>query len=111
MGGFSKLGYKSISVDLASMRELSKRLRSDGEKLRSLMEKMTDDICQLGYKWEDDNYARFVLYYLDREGPVRYYRDFAQNQADWLDRAIPVYESLPGDIVARIDSILEDALL
>ena len=111
MGSFSKENYKRITVDLAAMRKLSARLRSDGDKYLSLINRMEDSIRKLGYDWEDDNYARFLLYYLDRDERVRPYDEFVPDQADWLDKAIPIYESLPGDITSKVAAVLDEVAL
>lgn len=107
----SSKGYKSITVDLSAMGKLSARLRSDGDKLLALINAMEKSIRDLGYDWEDDNYARFLLFYLDRDSWVRAYDDFVPDQADWIDRAIPIYEALPGDIQSRTAPILQEVLL
>lgn len=99
-------GYKLVKVDLNSMRSLSGRLRADGGKLKSLINSMVEDVRKVGFKWEDDNYARFLVYFLDRVERVLVYDEFVQDQADWLDKAMPDYESLPGDVEARIGAIL-----
>ena len=102
-------GYKSLTVDLASMRSLSKRLHEDGNKLEKLLLSLREDVRKVGYDWEDDNYARFLLYFLDRLSRPLSYHDFVQDQAEWLDKAIPDYESLPGDVEARVGKVLSEA--
>ena len=99
-------GYKSIQVDLSAMSSLSRRLRDDGDKLAALMNSMVEDVRKVGYDWEDDNYCRFLLYFLDRIERVLTYDNFVELQADWLDKAIPVYASLPDDILARTGNVL-----
>lgn len=102
-------GYKLVSVDLAAMRSLSQRLRSDGDKLEKLLLSLQEDVRKVGFDWEDDNYAKFLLYFLDRLDRPLGYHDFAQDQAGWIDEAIPIYESLPGDIEAGVGKLLDEA--
>lgn len=102
-----KTNYERITVDLGAMRKLADKLRSDGDKLASLIAKINEDIRLLGFDWEDQNYAKFMLYYADREMYVRNYDDFAQDQAEWLDKAIKIYESLASDVEAKIGPVLE----
>ena len=102
----STQGYKLIKVDLAAMRSLSQRLRADGDKLEKLLLSLGEDVRLVGFDWEDDNYARFLLYFLDRYGRPLGYHDFAQDQGEWLDKAIPEYESLSSDVQARIGETL-----
>ena len=99
-------GYKLVKVDLNSMRSLSGRLRADGDKREGRINSRVEDVRKGGVKWEDDNDARFLVYFLDRVERVLVYDEFVQDQADWLDKAIPDYESLPGDVEARIGAIL-----
>lgn len=98
--------YKFIEVELAAMRSLAEKLHSDGRKLERLLLSLREDVREVGFKWEDENYAKFLLYFLDRlSGPLSYH-DFVQDQAEWLDKAIPEYESLPGDIQASMGEAL-----
>ena len=102
-----KTNYERITVDLGAMRKLSSKLREDGDKLAGYIGEIDENIRQLGFDWEDQNYARFMLYYADRETWVRNYDDFAQDQAEWLDKAIKIYESLASDVEGKIGPVLE----
>jgi hypothetical protein len=98
--------YKTIQVDLAAMGSLSRRLRDDGDKLKTLMNSLVEDVRKVGYEWEDDNYCHFLLYFLDRADWVLHYDEFVQDQANWLDKAIPEYAALPDDILSRTGTFL-----
>lgn len=100
MGTFSKTSYKSISVNMDAMGKLADRLRTDSEKLKVKVDNIEKDLKELGYDWEDDNYAAFVMYFAESHSLIMRCNEFFEDQAEWLDKMVPLYESLPDDLQA-----------